>query len=81
MVAGRSKTIMETNNQTTKSEKRASQGAVLLEKAYDLALNGIPTVSETLEDLVEPYLQRYATKVEAEGGVKYTRRMFNENCG
>ena len=56
---------METNNQTTKSEKQASQGVVLLEKAYDLALNGIPTVSETLEDLIEPYLQRYTTKEEA----------------
>ena len=52
-----------------------------MEKAYDLALNGIPTVSETLEDLIEPYLQRYVTKVEAERCAKYAKRMFNANYG
>ena len=42
-----------TDFQTTTKENK---GVALLEKAYEFALNGIPMVSESLEELVMPYL-------------------------
>lgn len=38
---------------------KAEKGNALLQKAYDFVLNGLPTVSEPLSELVAPYIGRY----------------------
>ena len=55
---------METYNtqNTAIEEEQTSKGLVLLDKAYELALNGIPLVSESIQDLVNPYIKNSVTK-------------------
>lgn len=52
---------MEKENQNETTQK----GLTLLNKAYSLALNGIPKVSENIVDLTEPYLRNAKTREEA----------------
>lgn len=58
---------METYNtqNTAIEEEQTSKGLVLLDKAYELALNGIPLVSESIQDLVNPYIKNSMTKDDA----------------
>lgn len=52
------------NNLTETSEK-IQKGVALLNRVYDLALNGIPMVSEPLNELVNSYLSKTKNSDEA----------------
>lgn len=43
----------------------SQKGLSLLNKAYSLSLNGIPKVSESIEELVTPYIKNAETREEA----------------
>lgn len=47
------------NEMNPKIVEKSEKGSALLQKAYDFVLNGLPTVSEPLSELVTPYIDRY----------------------
>jgi len=55
------------DKEKTKEKKTISQEDVmkLLDSCYDKCLNGVPKVSQSVEDMAEDYLKKYQTKEES----------------
>ncbi len=43
-------------------EEKSKKGVQLLEKIYDFTLNGVPTISEPISELIAPYCDNYTDK-------------------